>query len=49
MNPRRVVVTGLGAITSIGRNRVEFWENLIAGRPGSALLISLTPAAFGFR
>ncbi len=34
MNPRRVVVTGLGIIASIGHNRVEFWKNLIAGRTG---------------
>jgi 3-oxoacyl-[acyl-carrier-protein] synthase II len=34
VNSRRVVVTGLGVITSIGRNRVEFWNNLIAGRTG---------------
>jgi 3-oxoacyl-[acyl-carrier-protein] synthase II len=34
VNPRRVVVTGLGVITSIGRNRAEFWKNLIAGQTG---------------
>jgi 3-oxoacyl-[acyl-carrier-protein] synthase II len=32
--PRRVVVTGLGVMVSIGRNRDEFWKNLIAGRTG---------------
>jgi 3-oxoacyl-[acyl-carrier-protein] synthase II len=30
-NARRVAVTGLGAVTSIGRNVPEFWENLTAG------------------
>lgn len=29
-----VVVTGLGAICSIGRDADEFWSNLIAGRSG---------------
>ncbi|MCX5666116.1 MAG: beta-ketoacyl-[acyl-carrier-protein] synthase family protein [Candidatus Omnitrophica bacterium] len=31
---RRVVVTGLGVISSIGIGRDEFWKNLIAGRSG---------------
>jgi 3-oxoacyl-[acyl-carrier-protein] synthase II len=28
---RRVAVTGLGAVTSIGRNLGDFWKNLVAG------------------
>ena len=32
--PRRVVVTGLGAITSIGHNTADFWAGLVAGRCG---------------
>ena len=28
---RRVVVTGLGAVTSIGSSVSEFWKNLLAG------------------
>jgi nodulation protein E len=31
---RRVVITGLGAITALGRNVAEFWASLSAGRPG---------------
>jgi len=31
---RRVVVTGLGAVTSIGTNLSDFWKNLIAGMCG---------------
>ena len=31
---RRVVVTGLGAITAVGQNVTEMWENLVAGRSG---------------
>jgi 3-oxoacyl-[acyl-carrier-protein] synthase II len=32
---RRVVVTGLGAITPIGSDRRTFWESLIAGKSGA--------------
>jgi 3-oxoacyl-[acyl-carrier-protein] synthase II len=31
---RRVVVTGLGAVTPIGNTAGQFWENAIAGRSG---------------
>ena len=33
---KRVVVTGLGALTPIGNNLKEFWSGLIAGKSGSA-------------
>ena len=46
MNPRRVVVTGLGVISSIGRNRAEFWENLIAGRTGIGPFDLFDPTGF---
>ena len=36
MKPRRVVVTGLGALTPIGKNIPSFWECLINGRSGAA-------------
>ncbi len=32
---RRVVVTGIGALTPIGKNLSEFWENLVNGVSGS--------------
>jgi 3-oxoacyl-[acyl-carrier-protein] synthase II len=35
---RRVVVTGLGAITPIGNNLHEFWEGLIGGVSGSDMI-----------
>lgn len=34
MNRKRVVVTGLGAITPLGNTVAEYWEGLIAGRNG---------------
>ena len=36
MKPRKVVVTGLGAITPLGNTVVEFWNNLIEGKSGAA-------------
>ncbi len=36
MNKRRVVVTGLGAITPLGKNIQEYWEGLINGKSGAA-------------
>ncbi|MGQ9837160.1 MAG: beta-ketoacyl-ACP synthase II [Cyanobacteriota bacterium] len=31
---RRVVITGLGALTPIGNSPTEFWQSLLAGRSG---------------
>ncbi len=36
MELKRVVVTGLGALTPIGNNIEEYWEGLVAGKSGSA-------------
>ena len=35
MELKRVVVTGLGAITPIGNSVSEFWENLVKGVSGA--------------
>ena len=34
MSKRRVVVTGMGAVTPIGNNTAEFWDSIRAGRVG---------------
>ncbi|GGG37573.1 beta-ketoacyl-ACP synthase II [Bizionia arctica] len=36
MELKRVVVTGLGALTPIGNTKDEFWEALISGKSGAA-------------
>ena len=36
MNPKRVVVTGMGALTPIGNTLHQFWDGLISGTSGSA-------------
>lgn len=36
MNTRRVVVTGLGALTPIGNNVKDYWEGLVNGVSGAA-------------
>src|SRR5208283_2024138 len=38
MNMKRAVVTGLGAITPIGNDIIDFWENLIKGQSGAAAI-----------
>ena len=35
MELKRVVVTGLGAITPVGNDVPEFWENLVNGVSGA--------------
>ena len=36
MELKRVVVTGLGAITPIGNTVAEYWDGLIHGKSGAA-------------
>ena len=50
MNPpksdRRVVVTGLGAVASIGHDVGAFWASLVAGRIGVDRVTLFDPSAF---
>ena len=42
MNLKRVVVTGLGALTPIGNNKDDYWKNLLKGKVVVRLLPILT-------
>ena len=33
---RRVVITGIGAVTAIGNSVKEYWDGLVEGRNGVA-------------
>ena len=44
LEKKRVVVTGVGAITPIGNNPVEFWEGLQSGRNGIGSITLFDPA-----
>jgi 3-oxoacyl-[acyl-carrier-protein] synthase II len=46
MTPRRVVVTGLGVVTSIGHDVATFWSSLVAGKIGIARVTLFDPSAF---
>ncbi len=47
MNNERVVVTGLGALTPIGKNVAEFWQGLLEGRNGIVRISRFDPSEFG--
>ena len=43
---RRVVITGLGALTPIGNNVPDFWEALKQGKSGADLITRFDPTLF---
>ena len=43
---KRVVVTGLGALTPIGNNKNDFWNSLIAGKSGAGTITKFDPKNF---
>jgi len=49
MSKRRVVVTGLGAITPVGLNVKESWDSILAGKSGIAPLTSFDVSNFSVR
>src|SRR5450432_1221775 len=49
MNPRRVVVTGLGLISPVGNSVAEGWQNLLAGRSGIGPITKFDASAFSCR
>jgi 3-oxoacyl-[acyl-carrier-protein] synthase II len=46
MGRRRVVITGLGAITPIGNTTEEFWQSLTEGRNGAGLITKFDASNF---
>lgn len=49
MNPRRVVVTGVGVISALGNNKKEFRDALFAGRPGIDTITSVDISGLRFK
>jgi 3-oxoacyl-[acyl-carrier-protein] synthase II len=43
---RRVVVTGIGALTPLGKNLPEFWENLVNGVSGAGMITRFNTEKF---
>ncbi len=46
MSKRRVVLTGVGAVTPVGNNVKDFWEALLSGKTGVARLTAFDPSPF---
>ena len=49
MQNRRVVVTGLGALTPIGNNVDDFWTALLEGKSGAGPITSFDASLFKTR
>jgi len=49
MTGRRVVITGLGAVTPLGADVETFWRRLIAGESGVAPIACFDPTGFDVR
>ena len=49
MSKRRVVVTGLGAVTPVGLSVAESWENIVAGKSGVNPITSFDVTDFSVR
>lgn len=45
--PQKIVITGIGLVTSIGLGREEFWSNLLAGHSGISPVESFDTADYG--
>ncbi|HWB55845.1 MAG TPA: beta-ketoacyl-ACP synthase II [Gaiellaceae bacterium] len=43
---RRVVITGMGAVTPLGNDAETFWEHLVAGESGAAPIEAFDPSRF---
>ena len=49
MERKRVVITGMGAITPLGQTPQQFWQNLIAGQSGIGPMTLCDPAGYPCR
>lgn len=45
-HPRRVVITGLGVVTSVGLGKDAFWQSLKSGRSGISKITAFDPTEF---
>src|SRR3982751_3240693 len=43
---KRVVVTGMGAITPLGNSVTEFWSNILAGKSGAGAITKFDSSKF---
>jgi 3-oxoacyl-[acyl-carrier-protein] synthase II len=46
MNKKRVVITGIGAVTALGSSVPQFWEGLIQGRSGIRRITQFDPSPY---
>jgi 3-oxoacyl-[acyl-carrier-protein] synthase II len=46
---KRVAITGLGAITPLGNSVSQFWQNIVAGKSGAALITKFDASKFKTR
>lgn len=46
---KRVVITGMGAVTPIGNNVAAFWDNLVAGKSGATPITRFDASRFRTR
>jgi nodulation protein E len=49
MGRRRVVITGIGVVSALGRDAREFWQALVEGRPGIGPITLLDMSAMRFQ
>ncbi|MHC4712259.1 MAG: beta-ketoacyl-ACP synthase II [Planctomycetota bacterium] len=49
MDKRRVVITGLGAVTPLGLNVIDYWQGLLAGTSGIDTITHFDAGAFSSR
>ena len=46
---RRVVITGMGAVTPLGQSVAEYWESLVKGKSGVAVMTLCDPSNYPCR